>query len=415
MIVTALTVSILGGTVVVLWWLFHTESARTCLLVAALVALALTLRLIYPTSYPTGYNPDEIQHCRSGVWLRQMDNPVGPSATGNPALSVTLFCAPLLPYLPPRLAIRGASMVAGSLSVALLFALCRAIQLDLTASLTAAALAAVLPWSLFFGRLSMSGEIPFAEAVVLTMLARLIWRARAGWREALCGAGAIGFGLYNYFAADMLLAIPLALTPLMPDWRRRAWTLAMVVAGAVLWVPWWRASIYQWAVLNSVLGVPDPNIPPTYAVTPGLFVHPVSVGAGRIWILLRCLVEPVAQFYIWTQPAVMVHPPVVLLAAAWGLVRTGWRRAYFLIASAGIGAVPGLVSASGGTISAHRAILALPLVSVAAACGIHCVPWRTVRIVVAVVLISLATVQSLMLFYSPAFWPNPLEAFPIPQ
>jgi hypothetical protein len=412
MIVTILTAGILAATVSVVWWLFRDESNHTRLMVAVLVAGALGLRLIYPTDYPPGYNPDEIQHCRSAVYLRQMDNPVGPTASGNPALSVTLFCVPLLPYLPPRLAIRGASMVAGSLSVALLFTLCRAMQLDLTASLTAAALAAVLPWSLFFGRVSMSGEIPFAEAVVLTMLARLTWRDRAGWREALCGAGAIAYGLYNYFAADMLLAIPLALAPLLPTWRRRAWTVAMVAASAVLWVPWWRVSIHQWGVFHTALGIPDPNSPPTNALAPGLFVDPVNVMAARTWMLLRCLVEPVAQFYIWTQPAVMVHPPVVLLAAAWGLVRTGWRRLYFLVASAGIGALPGLVSWSGGTVSAHRAILALPLVSVAAACGVQGIPWRPLRIGVALAVVAVATVESLMFFFSPAFWPRAADAFP---
>jgi hypothetical protein len=287
-------------------------------------------------------------------------------------------------------------------------------QLDLTASLATAAMIAVLPWSLFYGRLSVSGELPFAESILLTMLARLIWRRVAGWREMLAGAGAVAFALYNYWSAAVLLGVPLALIPLMPTWRRRAYCVSLTLLAALAWLPWWRLSSYQWAMWHVVAGVPDSHIPTTYLLAPGLRTSALTVLGSRLWLFLQCFVEPKAEFYIWTQPAVMLHPPVLLIAAAFGLLWTTWRRKYFLLASAAIGAVPALVSYSGGAVNGHRALLALPLVSVAAGCGIHGVPWRTMRVVIAAGLVVLAAVHSTQ-FFSPAFWPRQHEAFPISE
>jgi len=81
----------------------------------------------------------------------------------------------------------------------------------------------------------------------------------------------------------------------------------------------------------------------------------------------------------------------------------------------GIGIAPALFS-SQLSISGHRTLLGIAFVTVAAACGIDTVPWRRVRIALAISVVAVVAVQSLSLFVSRGFWPpNLADAFPYPQ
>src|SRR5207247_805876 len=102
-------------------------------------------------------------------------NLLAEGCTDVPILLNALFQAQLVPVLGPgRWAIRSYSLVTGVLATAVAFAVARAMGFSLIPSFAVGAFVAVLPWSLFYGRVSFGGELIFHELLLLAALARLI-------------------------------------------------------------------------------------------------------------------------------------------------------------------------------------------------------------------------------------------------
>ncbi len=189
MLAVILTIVLLSGYAGALWWLLRRESVVVLLSVLALCLCSLTLRLVYTGDYPAGLNEDEAKllHCsydalQRGALFRE-------SCIHAPVLTSALFWAQLVPIVGPnRWAIRTYSLASSVLSTATIFAVGRAMGMSVAPSLATGAFIAVLPWSLFFGRISV-GALTFNQLLLLAALARLLW-AGGGWPEVGIRLGA---------------------------------------------------------------------------------------------------------------------------------------------------------------------------------------------------------------------------------
>jgi len=116
-----------------------------------------------------------------------------------PVLLNSLFQAQLVPLVgPSRWAIRLYSLATSVLSSPAAFALGRGAGLAVGASFAVAGFVAVLPWSLFYGRIAIGGELVFHELLLLGALARLLF-ADGGWAAVSVGAFGQSLLLYDYF------------------------------------------------------------------------------------------------------------------------------------------------------------------------------------------------------------------------
>src|SRR5262249_44459842 len=154
-----------------LWWLLRGEPASTLLILVIICLGSLLLRVVSVGSYPAGFNADEIAKLTGGAMALKTGRLLSEDASGWPVLPHALFQAPLIPLLGPRWAMRTYSLVAGVLCTPLAFALARAVGLARGASLFGGALVAVLPWSVFYGRVSCGGELVFLQLLLLAALA----------------------------------------------------------------------------------------------------------------------------------------------------------------------------------------------------------------------------------------------------
>jgi hypothetical protein len=414
MLTLCLTIVVLLGYGLSVWGFLRRESRSTCLFLAGLVGIALVLRLIYPHDYPPGYNPDEPKRFQSSVRARLADDPISPGYDAVSNLFSALFSAPLLPlepYVGGRFVVRGYSIAAGALSVALLYTFCRALELGVTASLVGAALLVVLPWSLFYSRVTAASELILHELILGTALARLIWDSKAGWREGCAGAFGLTLLLYDYWAGQVLLVWPLLTLPFLRSRSAAFWCIGITLVAGLAWLPWWRVSPDQWVQWEALWSGAAPQA--TWHRVPDLWSDPFRIIAHRFAQFGACLVHPVAHWSIWTQPAVLVHPPVVLAAAALGVWYPPIRRTVFLLLSCALAALPAILT-SDLSIHGHRVLLALPFIAVAATCAIEAVPHRA-QSVVAVLFATLAAEQSVTFFFSTTFWPPIIvTSFPFP-
>ena len=113
--------------------------------------------------------------------------------------------------------------------------------------LVAGGLVAVLPWALYYGRISLGGELIFHQLLLLAALARLIWpeaiarrRRRpgrgppvdAGWREALLAGFALAMLLWDYLRPAAPWWACRCVAALPAGWRR-LWCLAVPLVGLV--------------------------------------------------------------------------------------------------------------------------------------------------------------------------------------
>ena len=215
--------------------------------------LSLALRLVLTDSYPVGLNGDEPKNLSCTVQAVGRGEYLGESCNGPPYLLSAVFAAPLVPLTGPnRWAMRSYSMLLSVLATAAAFAVARAMGLRATAGLVAGGLVAVLPWALYYGRISLGGELIFHQLLLLAALARLIWPeaiARrtappgvelppvdAGWREALLAGFALAMLLWDYTPAAPWWACR-CFAALLATGRRRLWCLAVPLVGLVLWMP----------------------------------------------------------------------------------------------------------------------------------------------------------------------------------
>ena len=382
------TVAVLLAYVGALWWLLRRESVHTLFALALLCALSLLLRLLYTGQFPAGFNGDEIAKFQGAIAARANNNLLTNDASGWPVLLNVLFQAPLFDLLgPSRWAIRSYSLVTSVLTTPLGFAVLRGLGATVVPSLAAGALFAVLPWSVFYGRVSCGGELVFHELLVLAALARLISNV-GSWPELALGGGALAALQYDYGCGRVVLALPLVAAVLARG-RRRFFCLGILVLALMAWALYLRH-----APAGTMAG----------HVNDEALRHPWQTFSSGMYAALRAFVVAGALDYWLTIRSAAMHPWVVLaLAVLGGLLLS--RASVFLWAGFLVGLAP-VIFTDNPLPSAHRMLMAFPFVALAAGFAFRLLDrWRPAQIGLAAIAIGIASLQSIHLYFSPAFWP----------
>ena len=392
-----------------LWWLLRGERPATYTALVGLCGLSLALRLVLTDAYPAGLNEDEPKNLACTIQAVGRGQFLGESCNGPPYLLSAVFAVPLVPLTGPnRWAMRSYSMLLSVLATPAAFAVARAMGLRVAGGLVSGGLVAVLPWALFYGRISLGGELIFHQLLLLAALARLIWPqaiaprtappgvepppVEAGWREALLAGFALAMLLWDYYAGRAMVGMPL-LAALLATGRRRLWCLAVPLVGLMLWTPHLSTNPPYASVGFSTMGLND-----------GVRADPLGLLWTRGQWALWTFVWPVAQDGIFTVRAAAMHPIFVLALAGLGAL-TGVRRFAFLVGGFAGGILPGVVSYMFG-ISAHRIMMAYAFVALAAGCAVNLAPWRWLRGTLTAGVLAAATLWSVDLYFSPRFWPT---------
>ena len=385
----ALASLIVLGYVASLWWLLRRESVTVLLSLLALCGVSLSLRLVYTTDFPAGLNEDEPKILRCSYEALMGGSLLAEGCTELPVLLNALFQAQLVPVLGPgRWAIRSYSLVTSVLATAAAFAAARALTFAVVPSFAVGAFVAVLPWSLFYGRVSIGGEMVFHQLLLLAALARLIWAARAGWPEVGIGSLGLSLLLYDYFCGFAMLGMPL-LTALFARGRRRL-CLAILVIAVAAWVPYMRAH------------PPSREHGMVSRLHPQLFSEPREMIEEKAQFALRALSEPIGEDWALTIRSAAMHPSLILYLAGLGVLLAGWQAPFLLAGFLG-GVTPALVS-WGDTISPHRMLMAFPFIALAAGAALNAIRWRVWCLIVTIPVVLVIAVQSVQLYFSPAFW-----------
>jgi 4-amino-4-deoxy-L-arabinose transferase-like glycosyltransferase len=391
-----------------LWWLLRGERPATYTALIGLCGVSLALRLVLTHAYPAGLNEDELKNLGCTVQALGRGELLGESCNGPPYLLSAVFAAPLVPLTGvSRWAMRSYSMALSVLATPAAFAVARAMGLRVAAGLAAGGLVAVLPWALFYGRISLGGELIFHQLLLLAALARLVWPeaiarrtappgvelppGESGWREALLAGFALAMLLWDYYAGRTMVGMPL-LAALLATGRRRLWCLAVPLVALLLWTPHLSTNPPYAAVGFSTMGLHD-----------GVRADPIGMLRTRTQYALWTFVWPVGHDSIFTVRSAAMHPVFVLVLAGLGAL-TGLRRCLFLVGGFVGGILPGVVSHMFG-ISTHRIMMAYVFVALAAACAVDLAPRRWLRGVVTVGVLVTATIWSVGLYFSPRFWP----------
>jgi len=395
---------ILAGYALALWWLLRGERPATYTALVALCGLSLALRLVWTHDYPAGLNEDEPKNLRCSIEALQRGVFFGDSCNGPPYLLSAVFAAPLVPWVGEnRWAMRSYSMATSVLATPAAFAVARAMGLRTAAALLAGGLLAVLPWALFYGRISLGGELIFHQLLLLAALARLVWPAAArgpagegrapaepGWREAGLGAFGLSLLLWDYYAGRSMMGMPV-LAALLATGRRRWWCLAIPPLALFGWLPHLLGRSPSARVGFSLTGL-----------HPDMQADPLRTLMQRGYLALQGFIWDTGQDGIFAVRAGAMHPVFVLGLAATGAL-AGVRRGAFLVGGFVGGLLPGVVSTMHG-ISGHRIMMAYAFVALAAACAVDLLPWRRARGALAAATLAAAAWWSTALYFSPVFW-----------
>ena len=390
MIAVILAAAILLAYVASLWWLLRRESVEVLLVVLVLCALSLSVRLVYTRDFPTGLNEDEVKSLSEGIRALRSGELWGASVEG-PVLLNAVFQASLVPLLGPnRWAIRTYSLIASVLAAAAAFAAGRALKLRVAPSLAIGAFIAVLPWSLLYGRISLGGEMTFHQLLLLAAAARVIWADNAGLGELGIGGLGLCLLLYDYTAGWAMLAMP-GIAAVLARGRRRALSIAVLILAVLLWLPYLLNAVDYW--LPAITG----------KLTPGIASHT----GGTLWSKgvsnFRALVSPAARDGWLAIRCAAMHPLLILVLAVIGAF-TGVRRGLFLWAGFVAALLPSILS-EGALPSSHRMLMMFPFIAIAAGCALDLLCWRLIRRAAAVIVVAIVALQSIRLYFSPAFWP----------
>jgi hypothetical protein len=384
------TAAIAAGYAFSLWALLRRERPVVLLNVLSVCLVSLVLRIAHTGDFPAGLNEDEVKTLWQAVreFRNQEFFALGPE---GPLLLSVLFQAPLVGMVSTlSWAIRLYPLLTGVLSSAAAFAAARAMQLRVAASLAVAVMVAVLPWSIFYGRVSFGGELTFHQLLLLAALARLVW-AQGRWAEVAIAALGLGLLLYDYTAGWSMLGMPVVAAVLARGWRRFMCVAVLLLAVAA-WLPYLTGPSMQahWGqVINKV--------PEEMSTGPFEALTEKSVKNFQVFQ------SPTARNGWMTIRSAGIHPPIVLALGLIGLL-TGTRRTLFL----GLGFLGGLapsVLSEGVHPSAHRMLMAFPFVSLAAGCALSWNVWPWLRRAVTVAVCLGAAVQGIGMYFSPSFWP----------
>lgn len=395
--VFAVTVAIVSGYAFSLWWFLRRESAQTLLWLAVICSLALSIRLVDSGHQPEGLWEDESRFLASATQQLRFGNLLGREPTGGPALLIAVFQSQLVPLFGVgRWTIRTYSLLTSVLSCAAGFAAARAMGLRVAPGLGVAGLLAVLPWSVFWGRISMGGELPFHQLLLIAATARVIW-GNGGWVETLIGGFGLTLLLYDYWAGRAMLAMPFIGFALAKG-RGRFACLAMLVVGVL------GLSVQAGSdIVGSFTAILVDRFDPSYAVG-----NPIEVLFARLLRAARVLVAAAGRFDAQlTAPAAGIHPPWLLAVALLGSF-TGLRRSLCLWGGFLAGVAPEVLSAS-ALPSVHRLMMCFPFVALGAGAALDLLPIRRLRAAGVAVVVLVAGVQSAALFFSDRFWTKELK------
>jgi len=375
-----------------LWWLLRGESRLVQVGLLALCGFALSARLLYTTDYPTGFIEDEPKMLASATTLGRDGLLLRPSATTNAVLPYALFQAPLLPLTGPhyRWAIRTQPLVTSILSIPVMFAVARLLGCGLPSSFAAAALIAVLPWSLFYARMMFGGEMIFHEMLLIAALAALCW----GSGEALGPPIAIGglglcLSIYGYWAGMATLGLPFVAAVVAPTGRRRLACLAVLGLGVLGYAPY-ALNVGIWA------------LPVESACYTCQWQSPWTWLAAIRWVFSTFVAPTGYDNLVFSLPTAAMHPLVVLVLAGLGVVFGSMRQKLFLLGGFVVGISPAVAS---GHASSHRMIMCFPFLTLAAAVALHRA--RRFELPLSIAVACVVAVQSLTFFFSSEFWRVP--------
>ena len=386
MLAPALALAICVAYAAALWWLLRRESAAAIAGLVALMGIALAVRIWNTNRFPGGLIEDEPKMLRCAGEALQRGQIANGECVGIPLVFQTLFEVQLEPLLgPTRWAVRSFSLITSVLSVAAAYAVGRALALEVVPSLGIGALVACLPWSIFFGRIALGGELVFHQMLLLAALARLVVMTGA-WPDVLVVALGLCGLLHDYFCGRAMVPMPLVAAVLARG-RNRLWCVAVLGLAFVGWVPYLVGN-----APNAVIG-----LTPAYTNA----VAALSLSAQRT---VRALVPPPTGRDSWfTIRAVSVHAPWLLGLATVGSL-TGVRRGLFLWAAFLGGLAPSVFS-EGELPSAHRMLMAFPVIAIAIGCALNLTPTRVGRALATLAVAALAGAWGVRSYFSTAFWP----------
>ncbi len=404
--VTALSCLAVLAYLVILWWQLHDEPKMPWL--ALLCLAALVLRVIHQELPPHYYQVDEVDNV---LWAQRAlltGHLTGTTDHYTAGLLFILFGAVpsfWFPDLPMGALVRGYSVILGSLTPAAAYISLRALGGKGEGPWVAAVLLAVLPWSLWYGRQPLGGEIIFHSLILLTMIARLLRDDGAGWREYCVGSLMLTLCLYDYVGGAIAIALPAIGVLLCPTWRTRLWSGGILLTALGLWFPNIASNVLTHDIFGAVsnpTGVSvgsSMNIPMLH---PGFAVSPVATLIDRLLLALRCLYAPVGHYGYATAPPASMHPIMLLPYAALGWAfGFGWRQKFFLLLFFFSALLPAVIS-NHWSISSHRMMLALPIVSLALAQSVELYETKWIRALWAGVLIGVAVPWSLWFYFGTA-------------
>ena len=382
---------IVTGYLFSIYWLLRGESRTIHLVLIALCFLGSSLRIVYPTSYPAGLSEDEPKRLHCTGLAVERGQLFGRSCTGPPLLFGAVFENPLRQIFEnDQWAVRSYSIFTGILAIAVAFAVARALGLGVVGSMATATLYAFLPWTLFFGRIDLGGELLLHQLLLLAALARTIW-GRAGWAEFLIGSFGLSLLLYDYSAGTVMLGMPVLAAMLAKGWARLL-CLAILLGAMIGYAPQLKSESQ-----TSLVGRQLNRVNPDYQSDPiaATFKHLVKA--------FRSLALPKGLDAWFTVRSAGVHPPIILglaiLGSLWPL-----RRAFFLWGGLIGGMLPAILAA-GLAPSTHRLMMALPFVALAAGSALDRVRPRQLRYATTVLVVFVAALQSVRFYYSDDFWP----------
>ena len=383
-----------------MWWLLRSESWRTLVLVGVLTAIGLSLRLFQIEELPPGLNDDEIKT------LAFANEVVGESRIFRPILNVPMFWTALLYF--PFLSVSGSvfwtmrvvPVLLGTLAIPVAFSIGRSLSFGIVSSLVGAACVASMPWAIFWSRQHWASGIVFFEAILVSALARLVWR-HGGWIEvAVATLGLCGV-LYDYTGGWAMAGMPIVAALLASSMQQRIKCGAVLLAGLILWMPW-LLQTDSWLHIVSSKSVGGGG-----GFLSGEFLQGFVHATRKT---LRTFVYPEGTIYWTSLQGVAMHPIMVLVAAALGLVCCMFRRALFLGIGFFGGMMPTIMSSSTGA-SGHRMISCYLFISLAVAAFFEALSklrpshkYRSGVAIFAVIFMVAASIQSMRIFLSNDFW-----------
>jgi hypothetical protein len=400
-----LTFLLLGIYAFTIWWLLRKESSRHLATLFIITLVAATLRLYNIYDLPPGLNDDEVKTLKGAKEF--LDNRrISTVGVEGPYLLSILFQAPLATILDSTFwSMRLYPIISGVLAVPLSFAVGRAMMFGALPSFTLALLVATMPWSIFWSRISWGGEIIFNQTLLLVALGRILWRA-GGKIEMLIGAVGLAGMLWDYPGAWSMLGMPLVALLLATNARQRALCLGVTAFALLLWIPW-VLEMTEWGQHVST------KVTSSYSPDSSLAIVSSFI-QGPVRLALRTFLLPEGNVYWISMHSVAIHPLIVLIGAALGLMTGPVRRSAFLFMGFCGGLVPALVSFQGAA-STHRMITCFIFISISCAAFLDLIERRCPRASIGRIVIACCTMvaffQGTSRFFSERFWEGSSRIF----